>query len=242
MTLDEFERRLDKAFSKRIRLVAENPHGQFSGAWMFWGNRSDFYFGAKSISGALKVSLDENGRGYVAYHKPYFVQKRAEGIVIPAKTAIEWALPEPGLLGAVQAASLILPADYCRSTLSDSSRKKALVLGIEDGCCAEIGIFLSHEHADTLEAKLAPLGKPMFVVTLENKMHVSLVARSRAYRTCLPSDEQTARARALLLGTEIVPDNDNLNAMLWNDPGDGGTLQVIDVGGVRWRNIATQPE
>ena len=50
MTFDEFERRLDKAFSDRIRLVAENPHGQFSSAWMFWGNNSDFYFGAKIIS------------------------------------------------------------------------------------------------------------------------------------------------------------------------------------------------
>jgi len=243
VTFDEYERRLDRAFSKRIRLVAENPHGQFSSAWMFWGNNNDFYFGAKAISGALKVSLHENGRGYVAYHKPYFVTKRAEGIAIPAKTALEWALPKPGLLGAAHAASLILPADYCRAApLSDSSRKKTLVLGIEDGCCAEIGIFLSHEQPDTLEAKLAPLGKPMFVITLENKMHISLVARSRPFdRASLPSDEQTARARALLLETEGISDNDNLNAMLWNNPGDGGTLQVIDVGGVRWKNNPTRP-
>ena len=85
MTFDEFERRLEKAFSDRIRLVAENPHGQFSSAWMFWGNKSDFYFGAKIISDKIKVSLHENGRGYVAYHKPYFEKKRAEGIV-PGKS------------------------------------------------------------------------------------------------------------------------------------------------------------
>ena len=73
-------------------------------------------------------------------------------------------------------------------------------------------------------------------------MHVSRVARSRPFdRASLPSDEQTARARALLLGTEGIPDNDNLNAMIWNNPGDRGTLQVIDVGGVRWNNCPTRP-
>jgi hypothetical protein len=243
VTLEEFERRLDKAFFKRIRLVAENSHAQFSSTWMFWGNNSDFYFGAKSISGALKVSLHENGRGYVGYHKPYFMKKCAEGIAIPAKTVLEWALPKSGLLGAAHAASLILPADYCRAaSLSDSSRKNTLVLGVEDGCCAEIGVFISHEHPVTLEAKLMALGKPMFVITLENKMYVSLVARSRSFdRASLPSDEQAARGRALLLEMEGTPDNDNLNAMLWNNPGDGGALQVIDVGGVRWNNRPTCP-
>jgi len=111
------------------------------------------------------------------------------------------------------------------------------VLGIEDGCCAEIEVFLSHEHPATLEAKLMALGEPMSVITLENGMHVCLLVRSLPFdRACLPSNEQTARARTLLLETEGIPDNDNLNAMLWNDPGDGGTLQVIDVGGVRWKN------
>jgi hypothetical protein len=165
--------------------------------------------------------------------------KRAEGIAIPAKTVLEWALPKPGPLGAVHAASLILPADYCRgAALSDRSRKNTLVFGIEDGCCAEIGVFISHEHPATLEARFMAIGKQMFVISLDNKMHIFMVARSRSFDcACLPSDEQTARARALLLETEGAPDNDNLNAILWNDPGDGGTLQVIDVGGVRWKNL-----
>jgi hypothetical protein len=82
------------------------------------------------------------------------------------------------------------------------------------------------------------IGKLMFVIALDSKMHVSLVARSRQFDSaCLPSDEQTARAPALRLGTDRQPDHANLNAMLWNDPGDGGALQVIDVGGVRWKNV-----
>jgi hypothetical protein len=221
-------------------MVAENPRGQFSNAWIFWGRNSDFYLGAKTISGSFKVSLHENGRGYVAYHKPYFEMKRAQGIAIPAKTALEWALPAPASSGAVHAASVILPADYCRTaSLSHSSRKNTLVLGIEDGCCAEIGIFLSQEHPATLETKLMALGKPMFATTLDNKMHVSLVARSRPFdRSCLPTDAQIARAQALRLTTEGIAKNDDLSAMLWNDPGDGGSLQIIDVGGVRLTQAA----
>ena len=139
---DEYELRLNKAFSKRIRLVAENPHAQFSSTWMFWGNNSDFYFGAKSMLGSFKVSLHENGHGYVAFHNPYFLKKRDEGIDIPTKTVFEWALPKPTLSGVVHAASLILPADYCfAAPLNDRSRRNTLVLGIEDGCCAEIGVF-----------------------------------------------------------------------------------------------------
>jgi hypothetical protein len=235
MTLDEAERNFHKSFSKRVRLVAENPHGRFSSTWLFWGNKSDFYFSAKSISGALKVSLHENGRGYVGYDKRYFMKKQAEGIAIRRKTAREWELPKPGPSGAVHTASLILPADYCHAgPLTETSRKNTLVLGIEDGCCAEIGVFHSHEQPATLDAKLMKIGKPMFVTTLDNKMHVSVVVRSRLFdRANLPSQEQTARAGFLRVQAGSVVDTENLNAILWDAPADGGTLQVIDVGGVR---------
>ncbi|MEH2505608.1 hypothetical protein V1290_004419 [Bradyrhizobium sp. AZCC 1578] len=243
MTKEEFERRLDRAFSKRVRIVAENPRGKLSACWIFWGHKSDFYFGAKGISNAIKVSLHENGRGYVGYDKQYFERKRGEGIAIPAKTAFEWALPVPGLLGAAHAASLILPADYCHgASLSDSARKKTLVLGIEDGSCAEIGVFLSREHPATLESKLKKIGRPMFAVTLDNGMHTSLVVRSRPFDSAsLPSDEQTARARSQMLTTEPVSENETLNAILWDAPEDGGAIRVIDVGGVRWKKRPTPP-
>ncbi len=236
MTSDEFEQRLDRAFSKRIRIAAENQRGQFSSHWMFWGNKSDFYFGAKELSGEFKVSLHENGRGYVAYDKQFFQRKRDEGVAVPAKTLVEWVLPKPSPQGAVHAASLLLPADYFHGApLGDSARKNTLMLGIEDGCCAEVGVFLSHEDRATLETKLETIGKPMFEVTLENGVRVSLVSRSRPFdRTSLPSTEQVSKS--VTLRFEAVPDNDDLNAILWNKPVDGGALQCIDIGGVGWRN------
>jgi hypothetical protein len=165
--------------------------------------------------------------------------KKAEGIDIPAKTALEWVLPIPGPLGAVHVASLLLPSDYCRSApLSESAKKKTLVFGLENGCTAEIGVFFSNEEQSTLEAKLLPLGSPIVMITLENKLSVSIVARSKPFNpSVLPSDEQLQLAKTMLLQQSgDIPDNDNLNAMLWNKPADGEALQVIDVGGVRWKN------
>jgi IS5 family transposase len=93
---DDLERRLERAFSKKIRLAAENSAGQFSSVWMFWGNKNDFYFGSKSLLSSFKVSLHENGIGYVAYHKSFFLAKRAGGFDLPNKTTLEWKLPVPG--------------------------------------------------------------------------------------------------------------------------------------------------
>lgn len=242
MTKEELERRLDQAFAKRIRIVAENSRGKFSSSWIFWGRKNDFYFGAKSISGAIKVSLHENGHGYVGYDKGYLARKREEGIVIPAKTAREWALPVPGERGAVLAASLILPADYCYGDpLSDQARKNTLVLSIEDGSQLEVGVFLSREHPKSLESKLGKVGTPIFAITLDNSVHISLVFRSRQFdRAVLPSEEQTARARAQMLTTQPMPENSEvLNAIFWDAPEDGGALRVTDVGGVRWRKRGT---
>ncbi len=241
MSRDEIERQIDKAISSRIRIAAQNSRGQFSSCWIFWGHKNDFYFGAKSITAAIKVSLHANGRGYVAYDKSYFERKRAEGIAIPAKTAREWRLPVFASSGAVHAASLILPADYCYGDpLTDRSRRNTFVIGINDGSQLEVGVFLSRESPKTLEGKLCTVGMPMFAATLDNAMHVSLVARARPFdRTMLPTEEQIAGARSQMLTTKSMPENDVLNAILWDAPADGGALRVIDVGGVRWKKYET---
>jgi hypothetical protein len=242
MTTDDWEARIDRAISKGIRLAVENSRGQFSASWIFWGRKNDFYFGAKSVSGEIKVSLHENGRGYLGYDKLYFQRKQVEGIAIPAKTIREWALPVPNSVGAVHAASLLLPADFCFGPpLTDRARRNTFVLGIEDGSCAENGAFLSHEHPTTLGPKLDAIAKPMFTITLDNELHVWLVARAKRFDpACLPSKEQTARARSLALISELRFD-EPFNAIAWDAPVDGGAIRVIDVGGVRLQRTQPQP-
>ena len=237
MTIEEFEQRFERAFSKRIRIVAENSRGKFSSSWIFWGRKSDFYFGAKNIAGAIKVSMHANGRGYFGYDKKYFERKREEGIVIPAKTAREWELPVPGDQGAVLAASVILPADYCHGDpLSDRARKNTLVLDIEDGSQLEVGVFLSRERPSTLASKLVTVGKPFFPVLLDNGMYVWLVFRAKPFdRAILLTPEQLARARPQMLTTGPLPESRVLNMIVCDAPEDGGALRITDVGGVRWK-------
>ncbi len=92
---------------------------------------------------------------------------------------------------------------YCSAgPLDDRSRRNTAVLGIEVGCCAEIGVFLSREGPETLEATFSSAGLPTFAITLDNKVHVSLVARSRRFDpSCFPTPEQAARAGYLRLTT-----------------------------------------
>lgn len=217
------EHRLQQAFPKRIRLTAANSAGRLSSVWMFWGNRNDFYFGAKSLLGSFKVSLHENGIGYVAYHKSYLFDKRAQGIDLPNKKVLDWKLPVPAQQGAGHAASLILPSNYYRSgPLSDKAQSKTLVFEVEDNCAAEIGVFLSRETHETLEAKLLPIGYPIFTINLENGLRVSIVARSREFDPAvLPSNAQLQSAKSTpLVRPDQLAEHADLNAMIWNDPGE----------------------
>ena len=239
MDRTEREKKLDRLFARRIRLVAENSKGHFSSTWMFWGHRSDFYFGSKNLLSSLKVSLHENGIWYVSYDKEHFQSKKRLGIMIPSRTVHEWALPVSGTIGAVHVASLFLPSDYCHSEpLSERAKSNTLVLGLEDGSTAEIGVFFSYEEQLALEQKFLQFGKPIVIATLDNKLRVSIVVRSRRFDpSVLPSDEQLRYSKLILLHQpgEIAGTN-NLNAMLWNDPSDGEVLHVVDVGGVRLKN------
>jgi hypothetical protein len=110
-----------------------------------------------------------------------------------------------------------------------------LGLGVEDGCAAEIGLFLSYEGQATLASRFDAIGSPLVMSTLENGLKVSIVVRSRTFNLAdLPTTEQINRAHTTILQKEDhIKNTDNLNAMIWNNPDDGGALQVIDVGGVK---------
>jgi hypothetical protein len=73
------------------------------------------------------------------------------------------------------------------------------------------------------------------MINLENGLRVSIVARSREFDpTVLPSNAQVQSAKSTsLVRPDQLAEHADLNAMIWNDPGDGGALQIIDIGGVR---------
>jgi hypothetical protein len=227
---------IERNFRKRIRMAAEGPSGKYSSTWMFWGHAEDFYFGAKNLAGSLKVSLHKNGFGYLAYDRLFYKRMVDAGKKLPAKTIHQWKLPAPQITGAVQLAVVRLPADYCSHEASSGIlRKKVLVLGVESKCSAEIGVFASYEEIATLEHKFLKIGRPLFAVTLENKMIISIVVRSAPFdSSVLPTNEHLNRSRKTeLVKFDQVGNRDNLNMVVWNGPSDGEVLQVVDIGGIK---------
>ena len=236
MTPKESAEAIDRNFRKRVRFVVENSEGKFSDVWLFWGNRDDFYFGARTVSDAIKVSLHKNGVGYVAFDKRYHA---AKANLLSRRTIREWKLPQPKATGAVHVASVILPADYCAASVAPPGVNvlKVLVLGVEPGAAAEIGMFMHLEHPQSIEPRLTKIGKPIFVTTLDNGAQVSIVVRSQPFdRSLLPqgmkiprlSFNLSSRSKEELLGEAH-------SAIICSAPPDNGTLQVISVGGVRLR-------
>jgi hypothetical protein len=227
---------LEKNFRKRVRIAAQNAEGKYSSTWIFWGNRADFYLGAKSLSGSIKVSLHANGRGYVAFDKAFMESQTQRGVNIPKRTVTEWKLPTVNQVGAAQFVVVKLPADFCTGDATPSIlEKKVLVLGVEEGRAAEIGIFGSYELGASLEERLSRIGHPLFNVRLENNLAISIVVRSGPFDPkVLPSNEQFERSKRMEFSSlGEVRQRVNLNAVLWNDPSDEGVLQLVDIGGLK---------
>ena len=227
---------IEKNFRKRIRIAAENPKGKYSSVWMFWGQGHDFYFGAKTLLQSFKVSLHKNGIGYVAYDRQFRTRIQNSGISLPSKSISEWRFPTPATIGAVHLAVVRLPADFCTHGVTPSiQQKKTLVLGVEEGCAAEIGVFASYEDMQTLEDRFLKIGNPLFAVRLDNGVTISIVVRSTSFDpSILPtSDKLNHSKRIEFVAGSDIQNKDNLNMIVWNRPGDGEALQVVDIGGVR---------
>jgi hypothetical protein len=234
---DMREADLERNFRKLVRIVGENQLGRYSSIWSFKGGNDGFYFGARSIFNRFKVSLHANNhRGYIAQSKSF-----KDGIVRPRQGLLEWALPSPGLLGAVQAASIKLPANFMFDAEPPYVRqRKTLVFGIQPECALEVGIFLSNEGKDTLEEKFCRMGHPLFQVTISGWLNVSIVVRSVDFdASCLPNQEQMDAARYTPIDDQLS-ETSNLGMICFNKPGDGETIQLIDIGGVSMRR--SEPE
>jgi hypothetical protein len=61
VTLDKFERKIDQAFSKRIRLVAENSHAQFSSAGCSGATTVTFTSAPKAFSVLSRLQVVDVG-------------------------------------------------------------------------------------------------------------------------------------------------------------------------------------
>jgi hypothetical protein len=246
MILKNSERTMDRAeaeaatarvFRKLIRIVGQNEAGQYSSMWSFKAGNDGFYFSSRSLLNVFKVSLHANNHtGYLAFDRTFFYQQGAEGALIrPSRTVHEWRLPEPGNSGAIQAASIKLPADWMRAPEHEYVRQlKAVVFGIEPSRALEIGVFLSKESQTSLEDKFVRIGMPLVHLSIDGWCDLSVVVRSADFDESILAKNARVNSRQLIPfvkieAAETVP---NLNMVLFNGPKDGEALQIVDVGGV----------
>ena len=72
---------------------------------------------------------------------------------------------------------------------------------------------------------------------------ITVVAREADFdRAVLPSQDKLDKAAGNILSKdahEIKGESSNLTGMFWNAPGDGGSLMMIEIGGMRLRRNET---
>jgi hypothetical protein len=235
--LVDFERRLTK---DKVRFAVGRPGGHYSGVWAHWGNKSDFYIGARSILGSMKISLHKSGICRVALTDRHFAALTQKGRLVPNDRAfVKWERLFAPDEGAHLAAVLVFPTDFLRLEAPVGTAKKPLLLieSASPGKAVEIGYFYCREARQTLESKFLAIGKPLVFTDLENGEVVWMVAREAEFDpACLPSSEQLGRSDGNVLEPNAFPvpgvPRTDLNAVLWNAPQRGEALRMIEIGGV----------
>lgn len=237
LAIQNLETRISK---DKLRLaVATTDDKLYSGIWAAWGNKSDFYIGALTTLGSMKVSLHASGICRVAFTEPAMRRLKDEGLETPSDRAIvKWRRPATPTEGAALVASLIFPTAFLKQPPREGSARRPLVV-VNAGPRAEaveVGFFYSRMPNAHLEPSLSKIGHPLFWAQLDSGETVSIVARNRDFDPkSLPSSEQMNRSKMNPLRSHIEDELENLTAAFWNEPKDGGALQVMEISGVRMR-------
>lgn len=228
---------LDMAWRKKgVRFAVSNPTGGHSGIWTIFARDSGVYFGARSLLGAIKISLHRSGRCRVAFTEEYAKTLIEREILPPEKDRafLKWTRPPTPQRGISLVASVIFPGAFLGLGPQSGSMGKPLVIfEIEGGeMAAEFGIFYTREKSDAAEEAFLKIGKPICYWTFDDGESAHLVARAREFnRLWLPSSDQFDRAAQYWVSPERDPSKlRNLNAVFFNEPGDNRPLQTVEVG------------
>jgi hypothetical protein len=237
--LDVSRAEVDRAFDswrKRLRFAVEGPDGRFSTAWATWEKNDTIYLAGRTIGGAFKVSLHppEMGGYRLAYTKDFYAKVRDR---VPQREIVRWPRPEIGEKEVVLVASICFPTDFMRSGPPPSSRnRKYLILGApQSGRAANVGFFLSRAGMKAIETS-APTGHmPIVGWVFEDGSSISLVAWESEFDPgVLPKSGEPLNGATVISFGPIVSERagSNPTMMLFNEPGTGVPLQIIELGGV----------
>jgi hypothetical protein len=232
----ELERKL---FRKgKFRFGVGIPGGYHSGIWSAWGNKNDYYLGARGTLWSLKVSLHRTLICRLAFTDKQVALLKEQGLNAPTDRAlVKWQrLPAP-VEDAVHVVSVIFPTDYlCLPAPEGRSTPILRFKAAPPGKAIEFGFFFSREAEATIEGKFIQIGTPLVRTTLDNGETVSIVAREMEFdRTAIPSGESGAGSLRFYDKTAFLDQGGelkNLTGILWNTPKDGESLHVIEISGI----------
>jgi hypothetical protein len=233
--VDDFERRM----SSHFRFAISGPNSKYSGGWCIFSHGNDFYLGARSILGSIKISLHASGICRIAFTERQMALMRAQGLELSNDRALlKWRRAASPEVGAVHVASLIFPAAHLQGDPPRATYKKpVLIIGVAiPGKAVEVGFFFARESMKTLKGKLSAVGMPMCYTSLANGETVSMVVREADFDSSvvLPTVESLNKAGMRLLNRDVLTDTGTfgLTAAFWNHPIDGETLRLVEIGGI----------
>jgi hypothetical protein len=237
---ETFEQFVARVNSANFRFAVGNPASGYSTTWTAFGNRGDYYIGSRVFMGSQKISLHASGICRVALTNKQHDALLEDGLDQPADRAMtKWRRPKTPDVGAVHVASILFPTDYLKLTEEPKgTHKKPLFIfdAAPAGQAVEMGFFYSREDQAAMEERYLRIGHPIVCTTLESGEHVTAIARITEFdRSLLPSQEIMDKTPGNILSKEVLEIKDslpNLTASFWNAPGDGGTLKLIEVGGI----------
>lgn len=233
------ERKIAKG---KLRFAAVSTGGGHSGVWSAWNTKSEFYLGARGMLGNTKISLHKSGHCRLA-----ITDQAARSIdpkALPPggdRAFIKWSRPPAPEQGAHLAVTVTFPTNYLHLPAPEGSAKKPLLIfEARTGKAAQFGFFFSREEPATLEPKFLAIGKPIFHWGMPNGEAVWLVAREADFDPAVIPDAPAWTRNMRVLDPTGIPapgaEQRNLNAVLWNAPGEGDPLQIIEIGGLAIRH------
>ena len=211
----------------------------YSSVWVAFTNNNDLYLGVRGLTGAIKVSLHESELCRLAVDEQYWTNLADHGVAVQRDRAIvKWRRSSTPETGVVHVLSLLFPTDFLRLYRKPLRLNKP-VFYIEpapEGHAIEFGFFYSKEGPETLEEKLLSIGTPMFNTCLLNGEFVSMISREIPFgpENMPPFPNRTSDVEPLSKDALPGPGENiqNLSAMLFDRPKDGGILSIVQVDGL----------
>ena len=224
-----------------LRFAVCGPKGH-STSWTAFKRGNDYYIGARGLMGAQKISLHASGICRVALTEEFYNSLPTKGLLQPLDRAIaKWRRSETPARGAVHVASIIFPSDYLVHAKPEGTYRKPLIIfgDVPPGKAFEFGFFYSREEIDDLGERLEKVGEPLFSTKLDDGTTVTLVSRLIVFDpSVLPTPEQLRGAHGRIFSKEATKpeyEKTGLTGHFWNQPDDGKSLIMYEIGGLALR-------